>query len=605
MANSASRIFQQIEATADYYPPFIYDKLTQYSRLTTVLDPASSGYIPLSQAQISGQNTKPFIIGVIPPTSNVTGAILDRAVALGAPGGTTAKGAPATGDVRTQVTTLARAYAGYSIGDSLFDEVTQGRAGAPLYSSCGDLANFLLYRMGNRDPKMVNRQVPQAGLTWTPSLNINKPTLRAKQTGAWVQPSADNPLPKPGDIFLIGEYSPTEHDKEHQEHIGIVLSVDGNKVTTADYGQRDASGNPSSSVNIRNYSDGKLDGPGFPPRAIQGWIDIEQVKRTAEADLSVGSGGGSSGVYSAIGGENPTTKWAKEGDRSANQAQKIIDKTSNTTLDTATLWASLQQAQRQMIAATQAALDTMANTPPLKLIVNPSSFKTSLEKIISDGSYGRDGPIIEHWGDNQDKIEGSGKVAGFYAIDSATGHGPGLTRVARNASESWRNLLSLYLIYKNNATVWFSPGSNPDLGLTSATLSVVGSVYIYYDNTLYVGSFDSFNISESATEPFSVSYDFSFTVRAMFLLDRPTQQTSAAQAQRMAIARNVPAQTAQPASTPAVNAPSPFNGIGRTDTGPLSGSVGDPLAGLDAATSEGHKLLGIPTQSTPPTQIRR
>ena len=107
------------------------------------------------------------------------------------------------------------------------------------------------------------------------------------------------------------------------------------------------------------------------------------------------------------------------------------------------------------------------------------------------------------------------------------GNDPGLSRMTRNYSASYQNLLSLYLIYRNNGGIWTKDYTSQgvvqgDIFTYRTNLAVVGSVYIYYDNIMYVGSFDNFSISESDDSPFSLEYNFSFTVRAWFLLD--TQQ---------------------------------------------------------------------------------
>jgi hypothetical protein len=92
--------------------------------------------------------------------------------------------------------------------------------------------------------------------------------------------------------------------------------------------------------------------------------------------------------------------------------------------------------------------------------------------------------------------------------------------MARNFSKGYQNFLSLYLLYRNNAGLYL-----PDLGVEKRlNLSVVGTVYIYYDNILYLGSFDSFNVTEDDTKPFTLDYTFEFTVRATFLLDNPPDQ---------------------------------------------------------------------------------
>jgi hypothetical protein len=105
-------------------------------------------------------------------------------------------------------------------------------------------------------------------------------------------------------------------------------------------------------------------------------------------------------------------------------------------------------------------------------------------------------------------------------VTNAPAGSPGLTRMARNFSKGYQNFLALYLLYRNNAGLYLA-----DFGVEKRlNLSVVGTVYIYYDNILYLGSFDSFNVTEDDTKPFTLEYSFDFTVRATFLLDNPPEQ---------------------------------------------------------------------------------
>jgi hypothetical protein len=149
---------------------------------------------------------------------------------------------------------------------------------------------------------------------------------------------------------------------------------------------------------------------------------------------------------------------------------------------------------------------------------------------VSDGNFTREGPIIEHWGEQQDKLSLSGKLAAFVAIDTQPsddsnnlGGGPGLTRVARQYSASYQNFLSLYLLYRNNGGLYVNTLADTMKNNLLSRLSLLGSIYIYYDNTLYIGSFDSFNITEADTTPYSLEYSIEFTVRATFILDSPTE----------------------------------------------------------------------------------
>lgn len=238
------------------------------------------------------------------------------------------------------------------------------------------------------------------------------------------------------------------------------------------------------------------------------------------------------------------------------------------TLNATNLGKEFLAQQQATIKMMREALDQMAKTPPLRLLVNPQSFRTSAEKIISDGNWGRNGPIIEHWGENQDKVEGSGKIAAFYSLDAYNANGPGLSRTARQFSVSYQNLLALWLIYKNNGGVWF-PDPIVPTGSRAKNLAVVGSVYLYYDEILYIGSFDSFTLTESETGPFTLEYSFSFTVRAWYLLDHldDTQYTYGR-----------PTTTTLPTGTPATN--------------PLMGGNNAQVSPNVALPPDAHELVG-------------
>lgn len=216
--------------------------------------------------------------------------------------------------------------------------------------------------------------------------------------------------------------------------------------------------------------------------------------------------------------------WQGQGSANASSSQQQTAKTSDANLNRTELGQRFMAAQQAEIRATVAALETMKNTPPLRLLVNPSSFKVNSEKVINDGNWTRNGPIVEHWGDGLDKLDASGKIAAFYAIDAndpnpeGEGNSPGLTRVARNYSASYHNFLSLWLLYRNNGGLYTT---NLD-GTPFSRLSMMGSIYIYYDNTIYIGSFDNFNITESDTAPYTLEYNFQFTIRATFTLDVPS-----------------------------------------------------------------------------------
>jgi len=126
---------------------------------------------------------------------------------------------------------------------------------------------------------------------------------------------------------------------------------------------------------------------------------------------------------------------------------------------------------------------------------------------------GRYGNIVHLWLEKPVTISASGVTAGQYIVD-AEGNG-GLTNVNRIHSVSYQNLLSLFFLYKNNGVIFGSSKADRGIPILSCSL------YIYYDQRLYVGSFDDFGIQDSGDKPHNMAYNFKFTVRYMFEFDAP------------------------------------------------------------------------------------
>jgi hypothetical protein len=227
------------------------------------------------------------------------------------------------------------------------------------------------------------------------------------------------------------------------------------------------------------------------------------------------------GTAETIAADSNNGNWKETGAQSSAQAQSEMGKLADTPLSGQDLLNAFTTQQTAQILSTQLERDAMANIPPLRMLINPKQFTVKPEKIVADGSQSREGVIVEHWGNQQDKISASGKVAGFYAIDAKNAVGPGVTRMARNFSQAWQNFQSMVLLYANNGGL-----RTPDFAAATSrrNLSLMGSIYIYYDSTLYIGSFDSLSVTESDTAPFTVEYSWEFTARATFLLDTPDLQ---------------------------------------------------------------------------------
>ena len=139
---------------------------------------------------------------------------------------------------------------------------------------------------------------------------------------------------------------------------------------------------------------------------------------------------------------------------------------------------------------------------PLTLFINPTDFTKGFSKKFST-EFTRSGDKTEHYGEELDSIDASGKTAGFYIS------GIGLTRQFRRDTAAFQNLMQLYMVYRNNGYIY--EVNDP------RRIAKVGSVLISYDGKTYTGSFDSFSLSESSETPYLMSYNFKFTVRRTFI----------------------------------------------------------------------------------------
>jgi hypothetical protein len=463
------KISQQIETTADYHPPGTYafsplSFLTFYNDLTLGPDALAEQFVPISAVAQRARNTKLFAIGVIPPSANLSGNLLDRGTnptdnsqyntpdpSTVAPPAIPAEISPLSARTIKNLTPAAQAAAialvEAAAASGIKLEIVNG------FRSSQDQAK--LFAQGRTEPG--------------PIVTYAKPGSSLHESGMAFDVAVTNSKGKPT----------WPNDRALWQQIGAI----GESVGLT-WGGRFPELNPGQPEDLDHF----------------------QVSKQKQLD-----------TVSAVATDVNSNNWQKDGSQNAKDSKKQEQKLAGTPLVADESGKMLLAAQRAQYLALKRVLDAMANAPPLRMIVNPKQFSVKGEKIVSDGNWGRNGPIVEHWGNNQDKISCSGQVTGFYAADVENASGPGLTRMARNYSAAWQNFQSLYLFYKNNGGVYSQDFAASD---NSRNLSMLGSIYIYYDNIMYLGSFDSFNISEADTAPFAVDYSWEFTVRAAFLLDQ-------------------------------------------------------------------------------------
>jgi len=152
-------------------------------------------------------------------------------------------------------------------------------------------------------------------------------------------------------------------------------------------------------------------------------------------------------------------------------------------------------------------IQLIQSIPALMMLVNPSEFTRNYEHT-TDPVKTRSGYVVNMWLEKPVTISSKGVTAAQYAFRS-DGSG-GLVSFNRIQSASYQNLMSLVSIFKNNGNIFTDTSfgdSNQGIPLISMSL------YIYYDNHLYIGSFDEFEVTDDGNKPYNLSYSWKFTVR--------------------------------------------------------------------------------------------
>jgi len=110
--------------------------------------------------------------------------------------------------------------------DPVFKEITENRQNFNGYSSCGDLIQWSLRRIGFRDEKVINRTDDSGNAPWKIGVNISRLVF---STGKSFVHAGKEFNGQPGDMLLIGENG--------LEHVFIISEVNGKEIVSCDYGQ--------------------------------------------------------------------------------------------------------------------------------------------------------------------------------------------------------------------------------------------------------------------------------------------------------------------------------------------------------------------------------
>lgn len=142
--------------------------------------------------------------------------------------------------------------------DPVYRAITEGRDVGEVYSSCGDLCHWLLFRLGIRSP-YINRAEHRG---WRMGMNIGYLMWRCPEA----RPPHTGEVYSPGDILAVWN-EPNGTDA----HVLVVREHQGSLVMSADYGQ------PGGKIRTRVLQRGMLG-----DRKLQRVIPIQRALWAAE-----------------------------------------------------------------------------------------------------------------------------------------------------------------------------------------------------------------------------------------------------------------------------------------------------------------------------------
>lgn len=181
-------------------------------------------------------------------------------------------------------------------------------------------------------------------------------------------------------------------------------------------------------------------------------------------------------------------------------------------------------------------LNRVLDTPPLTLLINPETLQINYAKKQVYSDRNRFNYIFQSWGEEQVRLNVSGKSAGFVvgsgeigerdqdAFDqffqvpgtgqpSETSSVSGYQYASKWDSAAWQNLMGLFSFYRNNGYI-YDTGGRP----RSEAHLFVGNIEITYDQWVYVGQFENFQYGYSEGKQHG-AVEFSFEFVASFMFD--------------------------------------------------------------------------------------
>lgn len=148
-------------------------------------------------------------------------------------------------------------------------------------------------------------------------------------------------------------------------------------------------------------------------------------------------------------------------------------------------------------------LSAIYNTPPLVLLINPTTLAMAYTKIQQYSEKTRQGFVFQAWGEEQPKLSITARCGAFVTGER------GVQFASRRDSKAWQNLMNAFHLFRNAGYI------HDTVGKSLAHL-MIGALSIRYDGWVYYGHMESFNFTQDDEHMHGgVEFSIEFTVSAM------------------------------------------------------------------------------------------
>jgi len=168
-------------------------------------------------------------------------------------------------------------------------------------------------------------------------------------------------------------------------------------------------------------------------------------------------------------------------------------------------------------------LRKILDVPPLILLINPTTFSVSYNKIAQFSERSRYGYIYQAWGEELTKVSFSCTIGAFTsgkASSSQTNVPSGVQFASKNDSAAFQQLMAMMSFFQSGAYI-------TDTVQNSLANQMIGNLAIEYDQNVYVGHIDSFSYSfEEEKQNGGLQFDIDFTAIKVYDQAQPVSVVS-------------------------------------------------------------------------------